>query len=338
MADGEGSGTEHPIGRHFDGERFFNPKGVPPNGLREMIRWQLGARDRVAWPDHVPVPRLARPAPQVEDMTVTMVGHATLLIQTAGVNILTDPVWSDRCSPVQFAGPARTTVPGIAFGDLPRIDLVLLSHNHYDHLDRDTLARLERDHAPVVVTPLKNDEAIGDAVARERILVRDWGQSVRVGPLTVHLEPCHHWSARGIFDRRKALWAAFVVEGPAGRILHIGDTGFDAGRPYRDLPGRFGTIRLAALPIGSYEPRWFMKGEHQNPAEAVEGMRLSGAAYAVAHHWGTFRLTDEARDAPPLALAEALRAQGVAPERFPVLHPGESFAVPMMPADGPVSA
>ncbi len=325
---GDDAGSPHPIGRHFDGSRFFNPGGVQPNGLLAALKWKFGDDPVVPWPDHVPVPRLAKPASRVEDLSVTMVGHATLLIQTAGLNILTDPIWSDRASPTQVAGPRRTTEPGIAWADLPKIDLVLMSHNHYDHLDLNTLRRLERDHAPVVVTPLGNDALIGGAVAAERVLARDWDESVTVGSLTVHLEPCHHWSARGVFDRRKALWAAFVVEGPAGRILFIGDTAFDGGRPYRDLPARFGPIRLAILPIGSYAPRWFMKGEHQDPAEAVEGMHLCGAATAIAHHWGMFRLTNEGRDDPPRALAEVLRAQGIPSERFRVLNPGESIAVP----------
>ncbi|MDP2080693.1 MAG: MBL fold metallo-hydrolase [Pseudotabrizicola sp.] len=148
------------------------------------------------------------------------------------------------------------------------------------------------------------------------------------GPLSVHFEPCHHWSARGMGDRSMALWAAFVIAGPAGKVLHIGDTGFDRGRPYRDLAARHGPIRAAILPIGAYEPRWFMRGQHQNPAEAVEGFLMSGAAHAIGHHWGTFQLTDEAREAPLVALNAALSARQIAPNRFRPLAPGDVWAIP----------
>ncbi|MFN4154732.1 MAG: MBL fold metallo-hydrolase [Paracoccaceae bacterium] len=315
-----------PPSDHFDGLRFFNPGGTPLRGLPDLLKWQW-AGNRAKWPAQVPV-AAARPAPQVEDLTITMVGHATLLIQTAGVNILTDPVWSDRASPLAFAGPKRVAAPGIAFAELPRIDAVLLSHNHYDHLDLTTLTSLHRAHAPQIITPLGNDAIIRSAVPEARITVADWRQAVRFGALTVHFEPCHHWSARGMADRSMALWAAFVISGPAGKLLHIGDTGFDQGRPYRDLAAKHGALRAAILPIGAYEPRWFMKGQHQNPAEAVEGFLMSGATHAIGHHWGTFQLTDESRDAPVVALKAALAARAIPSGRFRALAPGEAWAIP----------
>ena len=227
-----------------------------------------------------------------------MVGHATLLIQAAGLNILTDPVWSDRASPVSFAGPKRVNAPGIAFSDLPPVDIVLLTHNHYDHLDLDTLARLHQAHAPLVITPLGNDAIVRPAIPGMKIMAGDWGDRVQAGAASIHFEPCHHWSARGMTDRRMALWAAFVIETPAGRIYHVGDTGFHDGRNYRAAAGKHGGFRLAILPFGAYEPRWFMKGQHQNPSEAVEGFRLANAQWAAGHHWGTFQLTDEAIEEP----------------------------------------
>ena len=316
-----------PASDHFDGVQFFNPGGTTPAGFSDLLKWQLGG-GRAKWPDLVLVPQKAKPAPQVQDMTITMVGHATLLIQTAGMNILTDPVWSDRASPLAFAGPKRVTEPGIAIGDLPRIDAVLLSHNHYDHLDIATMKELHAAHQPMVITPLGNDTILKSAIPGIRITTGDWGDTTALGPLSVHFEPCHHWSARGMGDRSYALWAAFVIDGPAGRIFHVGDTGFDQGRPYRDLGARHGPIRAAILPIGAYEPRWFMQAQHQNPEEAVEGFRLSGAAHAIGHHWGTFQLTDEAREAPPQALARALNAKAIAPARFRALSPGEVWEIP----------
>lgn len=315
-----------PISDHFDGTRFFNPQGSAPRGFRDLLKWQFNGK-RSRWPESVPVVA-AKPAPQVQDMTITMVGHATLLIQTAGVNILTDPVWSHRASPLSFAGPKRVAQPGIAFEDLPKIDAVLLSHNHYDHLDLTTLQRLHQTHAPQIITPLGNDSVIHAALPQARITTHDWGENTRFGPLTVHLEPCHHWSARGARDRSMALWAAFVIDGPSGKILHIGDTGFDAGRPYRDLPARHGALRAAILPIGAYEPRWFMRDQHQNPDEAARGFLLSGAKHAIGHHWGSFQLTDEPRDAPLDALAIALETHAIPPARFRALPPGTAWDIP----------
>ncbi|WP_022704597.1 MBL fold metallo-hydrolase [Pseudorhodobacter ferrugineus] len=315
-----------PASDHFDGKRFFNPGGSQPRGFGDLLKWKLGSNP-AEWPDTVAVtPRM--PAPRVADMTVTMIGHATLLIQTAGLNILTDPVWSDRASPVAFAGPKRTTAPGVDFNALPKIDIVLLSHNHYDHLDIDTLARLHQTHAPHIITPLGNDAIIHAAIPQAKITRGDWGQMAQHGPLNVHFEPCHHWSARGTRDRSMALWAAFVIDGPKGKILHIGDTGFDHGRPYRDLPARHGKLRAAILPIGAYEPRWFMRDQHQNPDEAAMGFALSGAAHGIGHHWGTFQLTNESRDAPLTALTAALEKHKIPSARFRPMAPADTWAIP----------
>lgn len=315
-----------PVSDHFDGTRFFNPQGAAPRGLRDLLKWQL-AGNRARWPQSVPTQTI-KPAATVADMTITMVGHATLLIQTGGVNILTDPVWSQRTSPLSFAGPKRVAPPGITFDDLPKIDVVLLSHNHYDHLDLTTLRRLHQAHAPQIITPLGNDTVIHAALPEARISTHDWGQTASHGPLHYHLEPCHHWSARGARDRSMALWAAFVIEGSSGKILHVGDTGFDAGRPYKNLAARHGPLRAAILPIGAYEPRWFMRDQHQNPEEAARGFQLSGAKYAIGHHWGSFQLTDEARHAPLDALATALQKHNILADRFRALPPGTAWAIP----------
>ena len=315
-----------PPGPNFDGTRFFNPGGAPPKGFGDLLKWQTGGK-RAKWPDDIAITP-ARPAARVPDLTITMVGHATLLIQVAGLNLLTDPVWSHRASPFSFAGPRRATAPGIRFDHLPRIDAVLLTHNHYDHLDTETLPRLHAAHDPLVITPLGNDAILHDAVPAMRVETGNWGHSLRLGHSTVHFEPCHHWSARGTRDRSMALWSAFVLDTPAGRIHHIGDTGFDHGRPYRHLPEKHGPIRAAILPVGAYEPRWFMRDQHQNPAEAVEGFLLSGARHAVGHHWGTFQLTDESRDAPLSALSAALKSKGIDETRFRALGPGEAWEIP----------
>jgi L-ascorbate metabolism protein UlaG (beta-lactamase superfamily) len=323
-----------PPSDHFNGVTFFNPGGTPLKGFGEFLRWQVN-RERAVWPKHYPSPYPpASPEPRLpaDALRLTMVGHATLLIQAGGLNILTDPVWSDRASPVGFAGPRRVNPPGILFDRLPPIDLVLVTHNHYDHLDTATLRDLQAAHDPLVVTPLGNDTIIQGDVPAMRCLARDWGEVVEHatenGRVAIHLEPCHHWSARGIRDRAMALWAAFVIESEAGRLYHVGDAGYNDGRDYRHARQRHGGFRAAVLPIGAYEPRWFMAPQHQNPAEAVQGMLDCGAAVAAGHHWGTFQLTDEGIETPLADLASALARSGIEADRFRALRPGEIWDVP----------
>lgn len=320
-----------PPSDHFDGTLFFNPDGQMPGRFTDLLKWQLSG-ERSKWPAANPSPfEPTEPAARIDSggLRLTMVGHSTLLIQTAGLNILTDPVWSPRVSPLSFAGPKRVNAPGIAFSRLPPIDLVLVSHNHYDHLDLATLKRLKAKHDPLVLTPLGNDAIIDSAVPGMRTTAHDWGERVEITKdIAVHVEPVHHWSARGARDRRMALWAGFVVETPAGKIYFAGDTGFHGGANYRLMAEKHGGFRLAILPIGAYEPRWFMAPQHQNPEEAVQGMQLCNAAHAAGCHWGTFHLTDEPIDEPVQKLAEALKAKGVPQERFRALRPGEIWDVP----------
>jgi L-ascorbate metabolism protein UlaG (beta-lactamase superfamily) len=319
-----------PRSPHFDGRLFRNPQGRPPATFRDLVRWQTGG-GWSKWPARWPSPfDQAKPQRRVEGsrLVVTMVGHSTLLIQTAGLNILTDPIWSQRASPFGFTGPRRVNPPGIAFEDLPDIDLVLVSHNHYDHLDLKTLARLVQQHGPRIVTPLGNDTLIRRAIPLARPVGHDWDEAVAVGnEVTVHLEPVHHWSARGTRDRRMALWSGFTIETPGGGIFFAGDTSFDEGRPYRRVAERRAPIRLAILPIGAYAPRWFMSPQHQDPDEAVQGMILAGARFAIGCHWGTFRLTNEPIDEPPRKLGEALERHGVDSGRFLAMRPGQCWEV-----------
>ena len=321
-----------PDSDHFDGRIFFNPGGTPPGRFRDLLKWRFNG-ERNKWPESWPSPfPAAVPEKQVDgtDLRITMVGHATMLVQIAGMNILTDPVWSERASPFSFAGPKRVAPPGIAFEDLPKIDLVLLSHNHYDHMDIVTLDRLQNTFDPLVLTPLGNDAILKKRLPKLRIAAHDWSDQVSAGPVTVHFEPVHHWSARGLGDRRMALWAGFVLETPAGRIYHVGDTGFHDGINYRHARDKFGGFRLAILPFGAYEPRWFMKGQHQNPEEAVEGMLLCNAAHVAGHHWATFQLTDEPIDEPRQKLKAALAEKGIPEERFRPMRAGEVWDVPLV--------
>jgi len=316
-----------PVSDHFDGERFFLAGHAKDKSQADLLRWSL-FEAKATWPAHTGGVKFDRPPQRVEGsaLRVSYVGHASLLIQTHGVNLLIDPVWSERASPVSFVGPKRVNEPGIRLADLPPLDAILVSHNHYDHLDADTLSDLSQIRPTRILTPLGNDTIMRDHDARIRAEAHDWKARVEIGRgVFVHFEPCYHWSARGLFDRRMALWAAFVIETPSGSIYHIADTGFGDGDLFRAARRKFGGFKLAILPIGAYEPRWFMKDQHIDPAEAVKIFELCGAQRAMAHHWGTFQLTNEEIDAPPKALSAALNKHGHAQERFRVFKPGEVF-------------
>ena len=312
-----------PRSDHFDGKRFFVPGVSTDRGLLDLARWQVGG-GREPWPPAYPSPFQDRPPERSDDLRVALVGHATLLIQVAGLNILTDPVWSKRVSPFRRVGPRRVNAPGIAFDDLPPIDAVLVTHNHYDHLDDETISRLWARHRPRVVAPLGNDTVIRGYDAEVRVGVLDWSDAVDLGAgVTATLVPAHHWSARGINDRRMALWGGYVLATPSGAVYLAGDTGYGDGSLFRDIRARYGAPRLAVLPIGAYEPRWFMKAQHMNPADAVMAFGDLAAESAVGIHWGTFHLTNEAIDQPMIDLAAASAEAGIAAPRFRALRPGE---------------
>ena len=312
-----------PVSDHFDGVRFFRPGRNTDRGLADFFRWQVGG-GRTAWPDRDPSPFRDTPPARVDGLRIVLVGHATLLVQVAGRNILVDPVWASRASPVRFAGPKRANPPGVAFSDLPPIDAVLVTHNHYDHLDLATVGRLWGRFRPQIVAPLGNDTII--RAHDDEILVEalDWDGSVDLGGgIRAHLAPADHWSARGVNDRRMALWGAYVLETPRGVIYLAGDTGYGEGDTFRAVRGRFGPPRVAALPIGAYEPRWFMKLQHMNPEDAVRAFHDLETEAALGIHWGTFQLTNEGIRDPETALAAALAEAGIDPARFPAMRPGQ---------------
>ena len=315
-----------PVTDHFDGLKFFNPGGQSPKGFGHIARI-YALKSWARWPASFPSPHAAdKPPPEVTGRAARLVhiGHASWLVQTAGRNILIDPVWADRASPLSFTGPRRANPPGIAFDDLPRIHAVIVTHNHYDHMDLVALSRIWQRHRPLIVTPLGNDTIMAAAMPDLAAHVVDWGDRVELGSgLVAHAVPTQHWSARGARDRHHALWASFVLETPVGLIYAVGDSGFGEGRNFRHIATRFPAIRLALLPIGAYEPRWFMAGQHMNPSDSVAAFELCGASEALGHHWGTFQLTTEAHDRPPADLALALQRSGIDPGRFRPVRPGE---------------
>ena len=304
--------------------RFRNNHRHERHGLASFLKFLWGFQRK-------PFERLTLPA-QANDPaflatnraqpTLTWVGHATFLVQVGGLNILTDPHFSGRASPLRWAGPERLAPPGLALRDLPPLDLVLVSHNHYDHLDDETVRALARLHPKAVfVVPLGLRRWLQRRQVRN-VVELDWWQAHAGHGFTVTGVPAQHFSGRTAADRNRTLWCGFVVEIDGRRLYFAGDTGYS--KDFAEIGARFAPIDVALLPIGAYEPRWFMRAMHVNPEEAVAIHRDIGARQSVAMHWGTFRLTEEALDAPPRELAEALARARLAPERFWVLQHGET--------------
>ena len=305
---------------------YRNLYETPHHGLREFLRWQWDSRGR--FPRHITFPQqtpdstqLASPgnAPQL-----TWVGHSTFLFQYKGWNLLTDPVFSERCSPFTFAGPKRAVPPALTIDQLPPINAVLVSHNHYDHLDKASVkqlqARFGRDilwFAPLGVASWLRKLGV------ERIIELGWWQSEFHGQVEAFCLPAQHFSGRGPGDHNRSLWCSWRLEFPDFSLYFAGDTGY--APLFGEIGELFGPVDLALLPIGAYEPRWFMSPVHINPAEAVRIHLDIQSRQSVAMHWGTFVLTDEPMDAPPKALALAMESHSIHPDQFRVPQHGETL-------------
>jgi L-ascorbate metabolism protein UlaG (beta-lactamase superfamily) len=320
------AGYQGPPSDHFDGRVFHNeePTARPATNF---LKWALHRRAG-PWQEWTKAPPGPPPPTRVagDDLRVTFINHATVLIQTAGLNVLTDPIWSDRCSPISWLGPKRVRPPGIRFEDLPPIDVVLISHDHYDHMDLPTLRRLDEKFHPRFFTGLGNAAILKDGSVPSAHEL-DWWQSAPLAAgVTLTAVPAQHFSNRSLSDRNNTLWEGFVIQGPAGAIYFAGDTGY--GPHFAEIRKRFGSIRLAMLPIGAYDPEWFMGMIHENPAQAVQAQRDLGASTAVAIHFGTFPLADDGQTEPLEALRVALQQAGPSRPRFWALGFGEGRDVP----------
>jgi L-ascorbate metabolism protein UlaG (beta-lactamase superfamily) len=318
-----------------EGFQNIDPQAWKPRPFGEFFRWQ---RERLALDipgpslDLSPVP--ADPAlvrADTNHFAVTWIGHATALVQVGRARVLTDPHFSERAAPVQWAGPKRWQAPGVALADLPRIDAVLISHNHYDHLDENSVRALngQQGGPPLFVVPLGLERWL-EAVGITRAKALDWWDRVEVAGITIHLTPVQHWSRRTLADTNTTLWGGFVVEGTSHgarrRTFFAGDTGYSA-QHFRDVGERFGPVDLALIPIGAYAPRWFMAAQHVNPEEATWIHRDVRARLSVGVHWGTFQLTDEPLDAPVGELARARAKLGLRDDEFIVLRHGQSMRI-----------
>jgi N-acyl-phosphatidylethanolamine-hydrolysing phospholipase D len=336
------SATAH----HRDGGFQNNYTDRISPGLTALARWRFEA-----WRNDLPAPPKAATPAIVPDLgliqsnakagarmvpAVTWIGHATVLAQLGGLNVLTDPMFSNRASPLSFIGPRRAQKPGLWLQELPRIDLVLISHNHYDHLDDDSVRALAKQAGgpPLFVVPLglKAWFAKRDIT---QVIELDWWQSHRQGDVEVVLTPVQHWSGRGLTDRMDTLWGGYALFAPELHLFFAGDSGYS--KDFADIRARFadrqsaalgGGFDIALLPIGAYEPRWFMQRQHVNPEESVRIHRDLGAKLSLGIHWGTFELTDESLDEPPRALAQARQAQGVADSAFFTLAIGQTRRLP----------
>jgi L-ascorbate metabolism protein UlaG (beta-lactamase superfamily) len=318
----EQQGTRDPtFPKHFDGKRYYNPAARQLPGFLDFLRWKLGSRPERS-PRFIADVEQSIPPRRVEGsgLRATLVNHSTVLLQQPGFNILTDPIWSERASPLSWVGPRRRRKPGVSFDDLPVIDCILISHNHYDHLDLPILRRLAARGDSTFVVPargahLLRSENVGP------VYELDWGESLSLPGFAIHSVPALHFSSRRIYDRNLTLWCGYVIESQGRLVYFAGDTAF--GDHFVQIREQFGQPDLALLPIGAYEPRWFMSPVHMAPDEAIRAHELLAAKTSIAIHHGTFQLADEGIDTPKKQLNSYARR-----ESFLVLKNGEFADIP----------
>jgi L-ascorbate metabolism protein UlaG (beta-lactamase superfamily) len=315
-----------PVSDHFDGKRFHNPEPLK-KGFIDLLKWGL-SRKPGPWPKSVDAAPGPVPMGQNDrgNIRITLVHHATVLIQMDGLNILTDPHWSDRASPIVFGGLKRVRPVGIRFEDLPKIHAVLISHDHYDHMDLPTLLRLQKVHSPKFFAGLGSRSYL-EKMGISEVHEMDWWDDAPVtDDLRVHFVPANHFAARGIGDINARLWGGFVIEGPSGRVFFAGDTGWSDH--FLRLSMRFKSFRVALLPIGAYLPRWFMSERHIDPMEAVHAHKIISAQNSIAIHHSTFQLADDGYEQPVKELLGELDKQYVSRDDFLVLDFGKGHNFP----------
>jgi L-ascorbate metabolism protein UlaG (beta-lactamase superfamily) len=312
--------------RNADGT-FRNNYPHATTDLNDFLRWQSERTRPVEPPGGWRIPAVttdvaALRAPS-SNPSVTWIGHAGVVLRLAGRNIVVDPIFSERASPVTFAGPRRVVPPPFDVAALPPIDLVLISHNHYDHLDEPTVRALAElpGQRPRFLVPLGLKTWFAD-LGIDRVDELDWWQSVRDGAATITFVPVQHWSRRTLFDTNRTLWGGWAVAGEGLRVVHLGDTGYS--RDFRDIGERLGPFDLALIPIGAYAPRWFMESKHLDVPEAIQVRADLRARRAIGIHWGTFPMADDPPDEPPQVLARERERAGLSPEDFDVMAIGET--------------
>jgi L-ascorbate metabolism protein UlaG (beta-lactamase superfamily) len=312
---------------NFDGAKFRNEHlgDDQDNGFLKLLKWQFAGGSK-PWPKSVADNAIAdlRAVTEPRAANVSFINHATSLIRTPDLTLITDPVFSERVSPLRWLGPRRRRAAGAAFAETPKIDAVLLSHNHYDHMDIASLAEVQERDRPLFVVPLGNRKYLRK-IGSAHIVELDWWESLPVNGSTITLVPMQHWSLRGTGRRRDALWGGYVIESNELKILFSGDTGYNSH--FRSIREKFGAFDASLLPIGAYEPRWFMQKFHMNPGEAVQAHLDLQSSLSIAIHFGTFKLSDEGMDDPLIALQKALSDLSVPANRFITPKNGETIFV-----------
>jgi L-ascorbate metabolism protein UlaG (beta-lactamase superfamily) len=307
--------------KHFDGKRFHNPDAPQAPGFLQALRWMLTSR-----PERSPgfisdvEPTIPPATMEGSGLRTTLVNHSTVLLQQRGSHILTDPIFSDRASPLSWIGPRRRRMPGVSWEHLPRIDVVLISHNHYDHLDLPTLRLLSARGDSTFIVPARGARLLHSQKIKPAHEL-DWGESLSLPHCTIHCVPALHFASRGIHDRNRTLWCGYVIESQERIVFFAGDTGF--GPHFAQIRERFGAPHLALLPIGAYEPRWFMSPVHMGPDEAVRAHQILAAKTSIAIHHGTFQMADDGLDTPKKQLLAC--AQN---DSFLVLENGQFADIP----------
>ncbi len=306
---------------HFNGRKFINPGGIKPKGFKEVFRWMMNRRPGL-WAE---IEEKARTVPEkrITDklVRITFVNHSTFLIQAYGVNIITDPIWGRRASPFSWMGPKRKRPPGVALEELPPVDIILLSHNHYDHLDIKTLKYIKAKFNPLVITALGVPRFLVKHGFRRYEELDWWENTVISDQLKITSVPAQHFSGRGMFDKDNTLWCGFVIDFPSYKIYFAGDTGY--GNFIKEIGEKCGPFRVSLLPIGAYIPQWFMQPIHTSPEEAVKIHMDSKSVNSIATHFGTFPLADDGMNQPTEDLAQARLKYGISADAFIFLKEGD---------------
>ena len=315
-----------PVSDHFNGKLFHNLEADEPKGMIDIIKWKTQT-PAPTWPNSVNLPQNNLKPVNSKNPSIISINHATFLIKTGDINILTDPIWSKRASPFSFLGPRRVEAPGLAIDNLPHIDVVTITHNHYDHLDIKTIKRLEKKFKPNFVTGLGLCTAyLNKIIDKNRCIELDWWQSFVFKKSKIYFVPAKHWSKRRIFDTNKTLWGGFVFSNQYGNIYFAGDTGFGKATEFNQIKTRFKNFNLAIIPIGAYKPEWFMNSAHISPEQAVLIHKIINPKFSIAMEYDVFPMASENYGEAPKDLEAAKKKHKISKHRFITLENGSSIS------------